>query len=83
MEKHLLRLIKLADELNEKQDKVYAEIHYSGDNSKKLEIYIRVKRGFSYVEKLEMKLTKDSLINWESAVNLLENYVKGGANSNE
>ena len=44
MEKHLLELIKLADELNEKQDKVFAEIHYCGDNGKKLEICIRTKK---------------------------------------
>lgn len=44
MEKHLLKLIKLADELNEKQDKVFAEIHYSGDDGKKLEICIRTKK---------------------------------------
>ena len=46
MEKHLLKLIKLADELNEKQDKVFAEIHYSADDSKKLEICIRTKKEY-------------------------------------
>ena len=50
MEKHLLKLIKLADELNEKQDKVFAEIHYCGDDSKKLEICIRMKKEYKYVE---------------------------------
>ena len=47
MEKHLLKLIKLADELNEKQDKVFAEIHYCGDDSKKLEICIRMKKEYN------------------------------------
>ncbi len=83
MEKHLLKLIKLADELNEKQDKVFAEIHYSADNSKKLEICIRTKKDFKYVEKAEMQLKQGSLIKWENAVHLFEMYVNGGASSNE
>ena len=34
MEEKFLKLIKLADELNEKQDRVYAEIYYTADNTK-------------------------------------------------
>lgn len=77
MEKHLLKLIKLADELNEKQDKVFAEIHYCGDDSKKLEICIRMKKEYKYVEKIELQLRQSSIINWENAVHLFENYVNG------
>jgi|JFBN01.2.fsa_nt_gb hypothetical protein len=83
MEKHLLKLIKLADELNEKQDKVFAEIHYCGDDSKKLEICIRMKKEYKYVEKIELQLRQSSIINWENAVHLFENYVNGGACNNE
>ena len=83
MEKHLLKLIKLADELNEKQDKVFAEIHYCGDDSKKLEICIRMKKEYKYVEKIELQLRQSSIINWENAVHLFEMYVNGGASSNE
>lgn len=83
MEKHLLKLIQLADELNLKQDKVFAEIHYSGDDSKKLEIHIRSKKDYKYVEKVEMQLKQESIINWENAVHLFEMYVNGGASSNE
>ena len=50
MEEKFLKLIKLADELNEKQNRVYAEIHYTADNNKKLEIAIRSKEDFSYIE---------------------------------
>ena len=81
MEKHLLKLIKLADELNEKQDKVFAEIHYSADDSKKLEICIRTKKEYKYVEKVEMQLKQGSLINWESVVHLFKMYVNGGADN--
>ena len=81
MEKHLLKLIKLADELNEKQDKVFAEIHYSGNDSKRLEITIRAKKEYFCVEKIEMQLKQGFLINWESVVHLFEMYVNGGANN--
>ena len=81
MEKYLLKLIKLADELNEKQNTVYAEIHYSGDNRKKLEICIRTKKGFDYVEKLEIQLKQNTIINWENAIHLFEMYVNGGTNN--
>lgn len=83
MEKHLLKLIKLADELNEKQDKVFTEIHYCGDDSKKLEICIRMKKKYKYVEKIELQLRQSSIINWENAVHLFENYANGGACNNE
>ena len=43
MEEKLLELIKLADTLNEKQDKVFAEIKYEADDSKTLKISIRKK----------------------------------------
>ena len=81
MEKHLLKLIKLADELNEKQDKVFAEIHYSGNDSNRLEINIRAKKEYYCVEKIEMQLKQGFLINWESVVHLFEMYVNGGANN--
>lgn len=83
MEKHLLKLFKLADELNEKQDKVFSEIHYCGDDGKKLEICIRTKKEYKYVEKVEMQLKQSSIINWENAVHLFEMYVNGGASNNE
>jgi len=51
MEEKLLKLFKLADSLNEKQDRVYAQIEYIADNSKKLEISIRSKKDFSFVER--------------------------------
>lgn len=81
MEEHFLKIIKLADELNKKQDKVFAEIHYRGDDSKKLEICIRTKKKYKYVEKVEMQLKQGALINWESIVHLFEMYVNGGANN--
>ena len=77
MEKNLLKIFKLADILNEKQDKVYAHIEYEADNSKKLDIAIRSKDDYSYVEKFEVNLIKNDLIKWENIIELLENYVGG------
>ena len=56
MEKKLLRILQIADELNNKQDKVFAEIEYTADNKKKLQILIRSKEDFSYIEIYEKKV---------------------------
>lgn len=80
MEKSFLKLIKLADELNEKQDKVYAEIEYKADNSKKLIISIRSKRNFTYVEKCEVQLNAFSMIEWDNVISLFETFVGGVVN---
>ncbi len=79
MEKYLLKIIKLADELNDKQDKVYAEICYSGNDKKELEICIRSKSDFSYVEKMKIQLNQGTFIKWENIVRLFDIYVNGGA----
>lgn len=78
MEEKLLEIIKLVDELNEKQDKVYAQITYSGDDYKKLSISIRTKREYKYVETIEIQLKNSSLINWNNIIHLFESYVNGG-----
>ena len=77
MEKNLLKLIKLANELNEKQDKVYAEIEYTADNNKKLVISIRSKKDFSYIEKCEVQLNAFSMIKWDNVITLFETFVGG------
>lgn len=80
MEENLLKIIKLADELNEKQDKVYADIEYKADNTKKLIISIRSKKDYSYIEKFEVILNASAMVEWESVESLFENYVKGATN---
>lgn len=77
MEEKLLKLFKLADELNEKQDKVYAQIEYCADDSKKLEIAIRSKNDFSFVEKCEIHLTNNSIIKWNNIIEIFTSYVGG------
>ena len=51
MEEHLLKLFQLANKLNEKQDKIYAEIEYTADDRKRLRISIRAKDDFKCIEK--------------------------------
>lgn len=80
MKDKLLKIIKLADELNEKQDKVYAEIEYVANDSKKLVISIRSKKDFSYIEKCEVQLNAFSMIEWDSVITLFETFVGGVVN---
>lgn len=80
MKDKLLKIIKLADELNEKQDKVYAEIEYVANDSKKLVISIRSKKEFSYIEKCEVQLNAFSMIEWDNVITLFETFVGGVVN---
>ena len=80
MKDKLLKIIKLADELNEKQDKVYAEIEYVANDSKKLVISIRSKKDFSYIEKCEVQLNAFSMIDWDNVITLFETFVGGVVN---
>lgn len=77
MEKDLLSLFQLADELNEKQDKIYAEITYSANDSKKLEISIRSKKDFTTVEKCEIYLKNNSSIKLDKMIKLFKVYISG------
>lgn len=80
MEEKFLKLVKLADELNERQDKVYAEIEYTANDSKKLVISIRAKKDFSYIEKCEVQLNNFSMIEWDNVITLFETFVGGAVN---
>mgnify|MGYP003432879662 CR=1 FL=1 len=46
MEQKLLKVFQLADRLNTKQSKIFAEINYTANDSQKLEISIRRKKDF-------------------------------------
>ena len=71
MEQKLLKIFKLADKLNTKQSKVYA------NDSQKLEIIIRSKKNYSYIEKCEITITEDSEIKWDNVITLFETFVGG------
>lgn len=76
MEEKLLELLKLADTLNEKQDKVFAEIKYEADNSKTLRISIRKKEDYKYIECCEMQMREGNLIRWNNIIELLKSYIE-------
>lgn len=76
MEEKLLEIFKLADTLNEKQDKVYAQITYSADDSKTIEVAIRSKNDFSFIEKCECKLYQNPLIKWNNFITIFKSYIE-------
>lgn len=80
MEQKLLKLLKLADTLDEKQDKLYAQIEYYADHTKKLEISIRKKENFSYVEKCSVMLTNNPISKLDAIIKILEEYIGGACN---
>lgn len=77
MEQKLLKVFKLADKLNTKQNKVYAEINYSANDSQKLEIIIRSKKDYAYIEKCEITITENSEIKLDNIITLFETFVGG------
>lgn len=80
MEENLLKIFKLADMLNEKQNKVYAEIKYTADDKKRLVISIISKKDFCYLERCEIQLANNPLLKWNNIIELFENYI-GGVNN--
>lgn len=80
MEEKLLKVFKLADKLHNSQNKIYAEVHYSSNNTKTLELIIRNKKDFSYLEKFEINLTENSTIKWDKIITLFETFVGGTLN---
>lgn len=80
MEEKLLKVFKLADKLHNSQSKVYAEVHYTANNTQTLELIIRNKEDFSYIEKCEINLTENSKIKWDKIITLFETFVGGVIN---
>lgn len=78
MEEKLLELIKLSDLLNEKQKNIYTQIIYNASEYKKLELIIRSKKDFSYIQKYEFYLSQESSIKWDDIIELFKNYILRG-----
>lgn len=76
MEEKILELIKLADTLNEKQDKVFAEIKYEADDAKTLRISIRKKDDYKYVECCQIQMKERDIEKWNNIIELLRNYIE-------
>jgi len=80
MEKYLLELFKLADSLNERQEKIYAQITYYADNTKTLEISIRSKSDYSHIEKCQIQLKHCPHTKLKMITTLFNSYVGGDEN---
>ena len=80
MEENLLKIFKLANKLNEKQNKIFAEIEYTADDKKTLQITIREKSTFKYVERYEIKLADNPILKWNNIIKLFEGYIGGVTN---
>lgn len=80
MEEKLLELLKIANTLAEKQDKLYAQVEYCADNSRKLEISIRRKQDYSYVEKCSVMLLNNPIPKLDAIIKIFEEYIKGASN---
>lgn len=80
MEKKLLEIFKLANLLNEKNYNVYAQISYTANNSKTLEIAIRSKENYSYIQQCKIELSTETIISLDNIIELFERYIGGDAN---
>ncbi len=77
MEEKLLKVFKLADKLNNKSSKIYAEIRYEANKYQKLEIIIRRKKDYSYIEKCKICITENSEEKWNNIITLFETFIGG------
>lgn len=80
MEEYLLKLIQLADALNDNQKKVYAQITYYADDNKTLEIVIRSKKDFVHIEKCQIQLKHAPSTKLKIITDLFNTYVGGDKN---
>lgn len=80
MEEKLLKLLKMANTLDEKQDKLYAQIEYCADHTKKLEISIRKKEDYSYVENCSVMLLNNPISKLDAIIKIFEEYTGGASN---
>ena len=77
MEEKILKIIKLANELTDKQDKYYAKIEYTSKDTKILEV--SNKNDFSFIERCSLQFNEDAT-SFDLMIKLLETYAGGQTN---
>lgn len=77
MEEKLLEIFKLANLLNEKNYNVYAQVRYTANDNKTLEIAIRSKENYSYIQQCKVELSKEAIISLDNIIELFERYTGG------
>ena len=80
MEEKLLELLKMANTLDEKQDKLYAQVEYCADKTRKLEISIRKKEDYYYVEKCSVMLLNNPIPKLDAIIDIFNQYIGGASN---
>lgn len=80
MDEKILQIIKLANSVNEQNEKLYAHIEYVADNRKKLLISIVDKETFTTVETLRTDLANNPYFNWNTFINTINCYARGDKN---
>lgn len=80
MEEKLLELLKMTNTLDEKQDKLYAQVEYCADKTRKLEISIRKKEDYSYVEKCSVMLLNNPIPKLDAIIEIFKQYIGGAGN---
>lgn len=75
MEAKLLKIIQLANVLNKKDYNVYAQIVYTANDNKILEISIRSKENYSYIQQCKVELSKETIISLDNIIQLFEKYI--------
>lgn len=80
MEEKLLELLKMANTLDEEQDKLYAQIEYCANKTRKLEISIRKKEDYSYVEKCSVMLLNNPIPKLDAIIEIFKQYIGGASN---
>lgn len=79
MEKKLVEIFRLANTLSDNKYKVYAQIEYSATEQKELNLSIRSKSDYSYLEKCNIQLNQ-SYVTLDSIILLLRYYIGGQDN---
>lgn len=80
MEEKLVKLFKLANTLNDRQDNVYAQIQYIANKNKVLEISIRSKKNFSFIQQCRFEFKEETIIRLDDVITLFESYIGGVCN---
>ena len=77
MEEKLLELLKLANSLNDKQDKLYAQVEYCADQTRKLEISIRRTKDYKFIERCSVMLINNPIPKLEAFIKIFQDYTGG------
>ena len=81
MENKLLEIFEYANKLSENQNKVYAKITYTADDSKRLEFSIVSKNNLTYLEQCQIQMKGNLESKFKYIIEILKNYMQEGGNN--